>query len=554
MGSPLVLLSRVKAATAAGSADQAFADIGAGVRANPMTVASGVLGAGALGAGYGLLGGGVAGAGYGTAKNRPIAGAIRGAGRGALTLGGAAAGGVAGLGGGLMANLGPGGAAAGGLLGAVLGGYGGWKGADKLMGEEMEEKRGSEADAFAGALQDMAATQLRSDAFRDVRNVGLTALGVGAAGRGIVGLIQAMKANKPKKTRSGPAYLPMPFPAAPEKVGGVVDKALAFLGGAAKRVGGAVGQGVKDVKLGLGVGDDARRLSSGRAVLQNQHRTMTQELRHAALVHGDTSGAVLPGGLADARMPNTAGPELKWLARHHATDVDGRYEALNDLMASQARGQKILGGAAAAGGAAGGYQLGKSAGFFGGDAATTKSGIPWYGPAMLLGGLGGLGVGWKGMDALIDARRKKEMEGELETARSQFHDALMSQYAKPVEIHPELMGKSKAAADATMAEVGRALDDLWEKTSAALAAEEAAPTTKAAFDLSNAAGQAAGGYGMYAALSGLLAGSLVYDKINKRSRRSVLDAALKKRQRRRFNQQPTEIYAQPEPVPVAGME
>lgn len=83
---------------------------------------------------------------------------------------------------------------------------------------------------------------------------------------------------------------------------------------------------------------------------------------------------------------------------------------------------------------------------------------------------------------------------------------------------------------------------------------ETQPMSKQALDLSNLAGQAAGGYGMYAGLSGLLTGALVYDKMSKRSRRAVLDSALKKRQRRRFMQQPTEIYAQPEPVAVGAAE
>ncbi len=274
----------------------------------------------------------------------------------------------------------------------------------------MEEKqaRDPSGEAFAGAIQDMAAGQLKSDALRDVRNIGLTALGVGAAGRGLVGIIQHMKQNRAKKTRSGPAYLPLPYPA-------------------------------------------------------------------------------------------------------------------------------------------------KTAGFLDGDSASTKGGIPWYGPAMLLGGLGGLGLGWKGMDKVLDARRQREQESELAAARQQFHDALLSQYDEPIKVHPELMaGKKKAASDDTMVKVGEALDELFDNFQKAAAEEEARPMAKAAVDWSNVAGQAAGGYGMYAGLSGLLTGALVYDKIQKRSRRAVLEKALDKRQRRRFMQQPTEIYAVPEPVPTEG--
>jgi hypothetical protein len=155
------------------------------------------------------------------------------------------------------------------------------------------------------------------------------------------------------------------------------------------------------------------------------------------------------------------------------------------------------------------------------------------------------------MDAIIDKERKRSMDDELESARSEFHDALLGQYDKPVSLHPELI--KKKASDDTMVKVGEALDGLYDQFIAAMRNEEERPTTKQALDLSNLAGQAAGGYGMYAGLTGLLTGALVYDKMSKRSRRSVLESALKKRQRRRFMQQPTEIYAQPEPVEIPTM-
>lgn len=402
------------------------------------------------------------------------------------------------------------------------------------------------ADAFAGALQDMAATQLRSDALKDVGNVGLTALGVGAAGRGLIGLIQHLKATRPRKTRSGPAALPLPMPVQPEKVGAVLPAALKAL---LQRAGGAVRQGGRDLRLGLGAGPEARELANLQGAVRGSHQALAGGVDDALNV--GKNPATLPGGRPDLRAAGAAEDALGHLAaNHNPAAVSQMHGRLAELLASQARGKNLVTGGAGAAGLAGGYQLGKSAGFLDGDAATTKSGIPWYGPAMLLGGLGGLGVGWKGMDALIDARRKKQMEGELEQARTQFHDALMAQYDRPAKLAP---GLGKAAGDDTMVRVGRAIDALFVKLGAALDREAARPTEKAALDLSNLAGQAVGGYGMYAGLSGLLTGALVYDKINKRSRRAVLEAALKKRQRRRFMQSPTEIYAQPEPVPVPGV-
>jgi hypothetical protein len=266
----------------------------------------------------------------------------------------------------------------------------------------LRQKRAEEG--FADAVQNVANAQLRADALRDVRNLTLATLGVGAAGRGLVGLINVMK-SKPRKTRSGPAHLPLPYLAAPP----------------------------------------------------------------------------------------AAPPPAE-----------------------------------------------KVGGFLAGDAASSKQGIPWYTPAMMLGGMAGLGLGWKGVDAVIDSRRRAEREKELESARQDFHDALLSQYDEPLKSGPATLKLKRAADESDMVKAGRALDGLFDRFSAAL--------EKAAVDWPNLAGNATGLYGAYAGLSGLLTGALVYDKIRKRSRRAVLEKALQRRQRRQFVQSPTEIYAVPEPV------
>ncbi len=263
--------------------------------------------------------------------------------------------------------------------------------------------------AFADAVQGAGAAQLKADALRDVGAMGLTSLGVGAAGAGRVGLINLIKRNRlRKKPRSGPALLPLPYPVEP---------------------------------------------------------------------------AAAPG--------------------------------------------RVL----------------KAAGFLAGDAASGKAGVPWYGPAMLATGLAGLGMGWKGVDAALQSRRRAETEEELDQARRDFHDALLSQYARPLQG----AGAEKVSADSTMRRVGRGLDEAFHALNDLLTG----PPTKQAFDLANAGGAALGGYGMYAGLSGLLTGALIYDKVQKRSRRAVLEKALQRRQRRRFMQAPTEIYAVPEPMAQA---
>jgi hypothetical protein len=177
----------------------------------------------------------------------------------------------------------------------------------------------------------------------------------------------------------------------------------------------------------------------------------------------------------------------------------------------------------------------KVAGFLAGDLATTVTGIPWYRPAAVLAGLGGLVGGWKGVDMVLDRQRRTERDAEMEKAKQDFHDALLRQYDRP------LNAKSASAA------LGALLDQLFDQTLVSLC------RTKAALDLGNLGGQAAGLYGSYAAMSGLLTGALVYDKMRKRSQREILQKALLRRAQRRMQTEPPEIYAVPEPVSAKSL-
>ena len=268
--------------------------------------------------------------------------------------------------------------------------------AEMILAKVHEKRADPAGEAFAGAMQNMANAQLKSDAMKDVGNLGMAALGVGLGGRGLVGLLNLLK-QRPKKPRSGPALLPLPYPAEP-----------------------------------------------------------------------------------------------------------------------------------------------KMAGFMGGDSATSKSGIPWYGPAMFFSGLAGLGAGWKGMDAVLDRRRRKELESQTNRARQEFNQAMMASYDHPIQ--------TKLASDTTMQEVGNGLDQVFIKFATLLDMAQTNPLLKTAFDAKNMGGAAVGSYGLYAGLSGLLAGSLLYGKTKKRSQAAIIQKALQRRQRRQFMQQPTEIYATPVPV------
>lgn len=168
------------------------------------------------------------------------------------------------------------------------------------------------------------------------------------------------------------------------------------------------------------------------------------------------------------------------------------------------------------------------------DPPTELKGIPWYGPAMMFGGLGALGLGWKGMDAVLKRRAQKDREAQIEAARHKFHKALLSQFNKPFASAPP----TKFAADAD--ELGRQLDRLYD-------ACEKAAADKQAMNLTDLLGAVGNTYGIIGGGAGLLTGAIVYDKMKKRQQRAVLEKALQRRERRRFNQQPTEITAVPEP-------
>lgn len=175
---------------------------------------------------------------------------------------------------------------------------------------------------------------------------------------------------------------------------------------------------------------------------------------------------------------------------------------------------------------------------------TGKTALPWYRPAMLLAGMGGLYGGWKGVDAVLDAQRRTSREQELEEAKQEFHDALFQQYDRPLKSAPLPAKKASDAADG-----GPAPGDLCDRLGGVFdRLEKAAQLLKEGSRIGDIGGEAAGWYGTYAALSGLATGALVYEQARKRQRRAILDKALKRRERHRYYTAPPEIVAMPEPV------
>lgn len=180
--------------------------------------------------------------------------------------------------------------------------------------------------------------------------------------------------------------------------------------------------------------------------------------------------------------------------------------------------------------------LTKQAGFWSGTQATTRTGIPWYLTGNMAAGTGGAVGGWKLMDLLLDRRRSSAQEDELEKAREEFREALLSRR----------VGTKRASDGNTL---GEDLDLLFDTLSEKCAStEKAAADEGEGSDLMNLLGQGAGVYGLYAAGSGLLGGVLMYNAAKKRQRRALLEQAKKERERMAFERRPPRIEAFPFPV------
>jgi len=162
-----------------------------------------------------------------------------------------------------------------------------------------------------------------------------------------------------------------------------------------------------------------------------------------------------------------------------------------------------------------------------GEKATKKTGIPAWWVGMPTLGLGGLYGGYKGMDYLLDRRRREDQDTDLEDARDEFRRALRGQAAVP-KIASDGETDMCVQLDRLYDQIVKRADDM-EKTGV----------------LENETGAALGGYGIYAALASLLTGTWMYNMTKKRSRANLLLDAQRKRLRQRYQTRPPEIMALP---------
>jgi hypothetical protein len=186
-----------------------------------------------------------------------------------------------------------------------------------------------------------------------------------------------------------------------------------------------------------------------------------------------------------------------------------------------------------------------------GDGPVTNYQNDWRYPMgmMAAGGLGLYG-GWKGVDALLNRRRKSDTDSEMEDARGDFEKAMLESYAKPRKpsgfAAPEKVAQDKTAGE----KLGEVLDQLYDKLQPQLS--KTADWTMFSPDTVQRMGGAYLGY--YALPTAALTGKILYDKAKKTNQATALQKAMGRRLRQQYTNQPSEIMAVPREVPTADSE
>ncbi len=345
-----------------------------------------------------------------------------------------------------------------------------------------------EVGSLEDAVQLATARQMQMNTLRRLGLAGLGLAGVGAAARGVSALHGLYRRNikKQKRPASAPVSMQIPIPAKTAEDQGLIGRTL---------TGGAVGLGV-----GAGLGGMA-------GLLRGLYSTRPSVMNFFKGIFGDK---------AIRQMRNQAIKRFGVEGAQYGAGAGGGIGAL-------------VGGLNKEGGLLG------PGSFLQGDQAVTPAGIPWAIPAGLAAGLGGLYGGWKVADKLLDSRRKAELEGELESAQTEYEQALMNEYKN----------KGKTASDSSAAvELDRLYDQFCalEKTAgfSELASAAIDPTT-----YTNAAGALTGAYGVGALGSGAITAALVYNHFKKRQESELLRRAQSARRRKMYESQPSPLYAEP---------
>lgn len=189
-----------------------------------------------------------------------------------------------------------------------------------------------------------------------------------------------------------------------------------------------------------------------------------------------------------------------------------------------------------------------------------KAQIPWYIPGVALGGLGAAVAGYKGMDWLLNKKRKMDLNAELDDAKAEYQQALIDMY-DPNRVK---LLKAGSAADALNRDldalaglvVGREkkADETWTEW-AGRQAGRFLPTGIGDRVSSFASSAGGAGLGAYAALAGLIGvgtGAMSYAHHMQNDPSAALAAAVKQRERERWAKRPPEVFAVPVGVKNVG--
>jgi hypothetical protein len=161
-------------------------------------------------------------------------------------------------------------------------------------------------------------------------------------------------------------------------------------------------------------------------------------------------------------------------------------------------------------------------GWMRGDTQSKMTSLPWFYPAAMGVGIGGLWGGHHLVRHLLRKKHKADLDAEVEKAKREYEEAMLGQY-DPQKVH------KLAAAPRNR------LDD------AHAALEKAA-------DFNDFLGQGAGAYGALAALLAGLGGTAAYKWTKKRSKAKLLEEALKQRALARQAATPPDVFLHPVPA------
>lgn len=177
---------------------------------------------------------------------------------------------------------------------------------------------------------------------------------------------------------------------------------------------------------------------------------------------------------------------------------------------------------------------------------TSRTQLPWYLPGVTLAGIGGLAGGYKLMDYLMDRKRKSDLQAEVDAAKADYHKAMIDQYdpaAVPAAgaVVPDLPLPAKTVNPGGAPQLALKAAGLQADLDALVAQVE-----KQA--MPGWAGKGLGIYGTLASLLALGSGAAAYKFTKDRSTNTLMEDALKQRERERWARRPPEVYAIPTPV------